>query len=174
MNKFLRFSKKKIKSFAPNIFQPTWVLIGKLFFKFDWNPNKRCWLLLKSVFSYNCEKNGARQKKMCHSLPPIQNFSHPFDMQLFRTVGIWNYCIRLLHAADTYSAGPQEGLKIQVGGGDSSNVVGIICPKVEIGVTVLPKSGGAMAPPAPPAPPAPTALRLVLVGRGVFDKKKRI
>ena len=50
-------------------------------------------------------------------------------------------------------------------------MVGIICPKVEIGVTVLPKSGGAMA---PPTPLAPTALRLVLVGRGVFDKKKRI
>ena len=73
-NKCLRFSKK-INSFAPNIFQPTWVLIGKLFFKFDWNPNKRCWLLLKSVFSYNCEKNGARQKK-CAILYPQSRISH--------------------------------------------------------------------------------------------------
>ena len=35
---------------------------------------------------------------------------------------------------------PVEGLKIR--GGASSNVVGIICPPVEIGLTDLKKSGG--------------------------------
>ena len=33
--------------------------------------------------------------------------------------------------------------------GGSNDVVGIICPLVEIGLTDLPKSGGTMAPPAP-------------------------
>ena len=33
-------------------------------------------------------------------------------------------------------------------------------PLVEIGLTDLPKSGGAMAPPAPPAPPEKTSLLL--------------
>ena len=36
--------------------------------------------------------------------------------------------------------------------GGSSNVVGIICPPVEIELTDLSKSGGVIAPPAPPAP----------------------
>ena len=74
MNKLLRSIKKEKKknSFAQNIFQPT---SANFFFKFDWNPNKRCWLLLKSVFSYNCEKNGARQKK-CAILYPQSRISH--------------------------------------------------------------------------------------------------
>ena len=35
-------------------------------------------------------------------------------------------------------------------GGGSSDVVGIICPLIEIEFTDLSKSGGTMAPPAPP------------------------
>ena len=38
------------------------------------------------------------------------------------------------------------------GRGTSSNVVGIIVPLMEIGLTDLSKYGGTMAPPAPPAP----------------------
>ena len=45
------------------------------------------------------------------------------------------------------SPGPLEGLKIR---GCHYYLVEIICPPpVEIGLTDLPKSGGAMAPPAP-------------------------
>ena len=40
-------------------------------------------------------------------------------------------------------------------GGGSSNLVSIICPPVEIGLTYLPKYGGAS-----PAPPAPTGVQL--------------
>ena len=42
------------------------------------------------------------------------------------------------------------------GGGAICNLVGIIWPPVEIGLTDLPKSGGAVP---PPEPPAPTGLR---------------
>ena len=45
---------------------------------------------------------------------------------------------------DILKVGPSEGLKIR---GCQYYLVGIICPLVEIGLTVLPKSGGAMAPP---------------------------
>ena len=48
-------------------------------------------------------------------------------------------------------------------------MVGIICPKFEIGVTVLPKSGGVMA---PTAPPAPTALRMVVARARGFRQKE--
>ena len=40
-----------------------------------------------------------------------------------------------------YLSEPVEGLKIREGGRDKYNVVGIICPPVEIGLTNLQKSG---------------------------------
>ena len=46
-----------------------------------------------------------------------------------------------------YNSGPSQGLKIR---GAHSTVVGIICPLVEIGLTVLPNIGGAEVPKVPP------------------------
>ena len=43
-------------------------------------------------------------------------------------------------------------VKNSAGGGESSNLVGIICSPVEIGLTDLPKFGGAMASLAPSVP----------------------
>ena len=51
------------------------------------------------------------------------------------------------------TAGPLEGLKIREGKYVCNNVWGIICHPVEIGLTDLPKSGGAMA--APPGSDSP-------------------
>ena len=49
------------------------------------------------------------------------------------------------------STEPKEILKIR-GGGTNINVVGIICPMVEIGLTDLSNAGDAMDPPAPIVP----------------------
>ena len=46
-------------------------------------------------------------------------------------------------------SGPSQCLKIR-GRGARSTVVGIICPLVEIGLTVPPKTGGLVKPPQPP------------------------
>ena len=49
-------------------------------------------------------------------------------------------------------AAPSKNLGSQKSGGAGSNVVGIICPPVGIGLTDLPKTGGVKAPPAPFTP----------------------
>ena len=78
------------------------------------------------------------------------------NVQLFlidRTGWIW-FCepgipptvIILTHSkvVHSYNTGSSQGLKIQ--GGARSNVVGIMCPPVEIGLTDLPKIGVTHAP----------------------------
>ena len=64
-----------------------------------------------------------------------------FDIKCIHAVSNKHcYCKHICHRAVGRSENPEGG------GGASSNVVGTLCPPLEIGLNDLPKSGGAMPP----------------------------